>query len=293
MLKCKFSIVVSLTVAAIVALCLSCSMQEREEKTITVSIQPQKYILESIVGPHIKVRCLLNSGGDPETYDPSMSHLMNVEKSMAYFRVGQIGFEDAIIDRIKLSRPDLPIVDTSKGITYIKGTHGDSESVDPHVWASVANMRIMAKNIYEAVCEMDTAHAKTFKANYEKLTAHLDSLDRAIQINLAAKRDNAIVVWHPSLSYFARDYGLKQIAVGAEHKEISPIDLKARLDSITTSGSRIFIAEPGEERTERMAREDLGLPVYQMNLQTYDWDKQMLDLGRAIGGINPVSSPKM
>ncbi|MCM1336637.1 MAG: zinc ABC transporter substrate-binding protein [Candidatus Amulumruptor caecigallinarius] len=266
--------------AAMMSLVISCSMQGQEEKSVTVSIQPQKELLEAIVGDKLKVRSLLASGGDPETYDPSMSHLLNVEKSMAYFRVGSIGFEDAIIERVKLSCPDLPIIDTSEGITRIEGTHDGG--YDPHVWGSVKNARIMAANMLEAVCRLDTANAKTYRANYRELIEHLDSIDVAVQEALVTAPSRTFVVWHPSLSYFARDYGLRQIALGTDHKERSPETMKVLMDSASRSGALIFMAEGGDERAERMARDELGMEVHQFNIQAYDWAEQLLDVAKAL-----------
>lgn len=272
--------VMAAALAALMSLVLSCSMQEREERAVTVSIQPQKELLEAIVGDKLKVRSLLATGGDPETYDPSMSHLLNVEKSMAYFRVGDIGFEDAIIERVKLSCPDLPIIDSSEGIERISGTHEGGE--DPHVWGSVNNARVMAANMLEAVCRLDTANARTYRANYNTLIARLDSVDSAIRESLASIHSRTFVVWHPSLSYFARDYGLKQIALGSEHKERTPESLKTLLDSASRSGAVIFMVEGADDRAARMAREELRLPVHQFNLQTYDWADELLGVAKAL-----------
>lgn len=266
--------------AALIALVCSCTMQGHEPKSVTVSIQPQKYLLEAIVGDKLKVRSLLSTGSDPETYDPSMSHLLNVEKSLAYFRVGHTGFEDAIIERVKLSCPELPIIDTGTGIARIAGTHHGGE--DPHVWASVKNARVMAANMLEAVCELDSANAKTYRRNYATLAARLDSVDVAIQEALVTTPSRTFVVWHPSLSYFARDYGLRQIALEADHKERSPEAMRALVDSVRRSDASIFMVESGDTRSTRIAEQELGLRVHEFSVQTYDWAEQLLALSKAL-----------
>ena len=94
----------------------------------------------------MKVNCLLGNGADPKTYDPSMSHLINVEHSLIYFRVGSIGFEDAVIKRIKTPRPDLKIADTSEVISFITGTHHGHDNA-PHRWTPSVHARVMARNL--------------------------------------------------------------------------------------------------------------------------------------------------
>ena len=71
------------------------------EVNYTVSILPQKYFLEQIVGDKFVVSCMLNEGNNPEAYEPSMTHLINIEKSKAYFCIGYIGFEYAIVGKAR------------------------------------------------------------------------------------------------------------------------------------------------------------------------------------------------
>ena len=57
---------VCVCVAAMVAACAGGSKADRENaRVITVSILPQKYFLENIVGDWFYVMCLLYMGGNP------------------------------------------------------------------------------------------------------------------------------------------------------------------------------------------------------------------------------------
>lgn len=277
--------------ALTMTLTFSCSYTVKEEKTLTVSILPQKYLLDRIVGERMKVRSLLNSAGDPETYDPSMSHLMNVEKSLAYFRVGHIGFEDAIGERIRKSCPGLPVIDTSEGIALIRGTHGHDSEVDPHIWTSVANARIMARNMHRAVVSLDPGHAREYDGNLERLLCHLDSVDAAIRGLLEHAPSRTFAVWHPSLSYFARDYGLTQLALGSEHKDASVASLKERIDSVEASDARVFfIQRDVDSRQSRAVLSQLRIGEAPVNPLDYDWDEEMLEIGRNLASP-PVAEP--
>ncbi|MDE6178613.1 MAG: zinc ABC transporter substrate-binding protein, partial [Duncaniella sp.] len=94
-----FTLFAILMAGALMAL-IACGEGTVDKKIVTVSIEPQKYMLEQIVGDRLQVRCLLANGANPETYDPSMTHMMNIQKSEAFFRVGNVGFEAALIDKI-------------------------------------------------------------------------------------------------------------------------------------------------------------------------------------------------
>ena len=74
-------------VAMVVVLC-GCGGRENGRPVLTVSIEPQRALLEDIVGDRFEVQTLLTSGANPETFEPTMRARMDVDKSKAYF----IGF---------------------------------------------------------------------------------------------------------------------------------------------------------------------------------------------------------
>ncbi len=198
---------------------------------ITVSIEPQRWLLEQIVGDRMEVRTLLSAGGDPESYEPAFSHLATLEESRCYMCVGNLGFEAAVIDKIRANNPDLKIVNVSDSIEYIVSAEcGHDHGIDPHVWSSAANARIMAENMLRNVSELDPEHSDEYYSNFIAHIATIPSVDSVCRDLLAPLKGGAFVVWHPSLSYFARDYGLQQIAVGAEGKEPSVGEMQEMID---------------------------------------------------------------
>ena len=58
-----------------------------------------------IVGDKWEIKCLLSNGANPESYDPSLTHLLNLENSKAYFRIGNVAFESAIINKVQNNNP--------------------------------------------------------------------------------------------------------------------------------------------------------------------------------------------
>ena len=73
---------------------------------------------------------------------------MQLSESAVYIKVGNLGFERSWMQRIKDNAPNTVITDSSKGVKIKKSDDGHN---DPHVWMSVKNARIIAKNIYEAL----------------------------------------------------------------------------------------------------------------------------------------------
>ena len=270
------------------AVLLACNRNLDNKPTITVSIQPQKYFLEKIAGDKWEVKCLLSNGANPESYDPAMTHLLNLESSKAYFRMGNIPFESAIINKVHNNNPALKIYNNSEGIELITGTHshGDikhADAPDPHTWTSVKNARIIATNMYNAMSDLDPKHKDTYSRNYLKVLESLDSLDSSIDSLLAPKRGESFVVWHPSLSYFARDYGLHQISLSPEGKEASVNMLQEAVDSARTSGARVvFYHKEIDSRQAETANRQIGATMVNINPLSYNWDKEIYNIANAI-----------
>lgn len=262
----------------------ACGSRPSEKPVITVSIQPQKYLLEQIVGDKIDVRCLLANGGNPESYEPSLTHLMNLERSEAYFQIGNVGFESAIIDRIRTNNPQLKIYNTSDSVTLIIGTHGGHvHEVDPHTWSSVRNGKIIASNMYKALVSMEPENEKYYTRNYRNLMQRLDSIDGVISSMLAPKSGTAFLVWHPSLSYFARDYGLKQLSVGSEGKEVSVQQLRDLVDDAKAGDALVFFTQKDfDSRQASIVAAETGAEIVPINLLDYDWENGLLSVAAAI-----------
>lgn len=272
----------------LLGLTIACAPKSSVEKRVlTVSIPPQKYMLEQIVGNKFEVNSLLAPGTNPENYDPSMTHLMGLQKSKAYFRMGNIGFEAAVLTKINENFPDLKIYNTSAGVPLLKGTHGGhghhNHEVDPHVWTSVKNAKVLASNMYKAVVELDPQNKSYYTKRYESFRDDLNALDDSIASMLANVKGETFVVWHPSLSYMARDYGLHQLSVEAEGKEASAQHFKHVIDDAKAVSPRVFFyqKEYDSRQAESLSKE-IGTEMIPINLMNYDWKQEMLNIATAL-----------
>ena len=95
----------------------------------------------------------------------------------------------------------------------------------------------MAANAYEAIHAAYPDSTK-YTLNYGKLQAALQQLDRQVGSRLKAAGTHYFLIYHPALTYYARDYGIRQVAIENEGKEPSARELtriikQARADGIT------------------------------------------------------------
>lgn len=90
---------------------------------LSVSIEPQRYLLERIAGPGWKVNTVLSKGADPENFDPAMSTLVRTAQSEVYFTIGAGAFEESLAERLAEASPGLRFSDSSAGVARLHGTH--------------------------------------------------------------------------------------------------------------------------------------------------------------------------
>lgn len=281
-------------VMAMVFLFVGCNPSP-SKPVLTVSIMPQKFLLEKIVGDKYDVHCLLAKGANPESYEPNMNHLMNLEKSRIFFCIGNLGYELAVKNKLRLNAPELQIVNCSEGIDLLKGTHsgmlhlgqecahGHNHEIDPHVWTSVVNAMVIAENMYKTMLEYDTKNKKFYTKNYKILMSELESLQKELEQTLATRTGTAFAVWHPSLSYFARDYGLTQIAMECEGKEVSAGMLKREIDLAKEHNVKvIFYQKEFDNRQVQVIQEELDVPLVEINPMNYEWVDEMKTIAYAI-----------
>lgn len=95
----------------------------------------------------------------------------------------------------------------------------------------------------------------------------------------------AFLIYHPALSYFARDYGLRQISVEAGGKEPSPAWLKELVDRCRRERVRVIFVQPEfDRRNAELIASQTGIRVVDINPLAYDWPQEMLRVARTLSG---------
>lgn len=252
---------------------------------LTVSIEPQRKMLEELVGDRFSVVTLLGPGTDPESFEPTMSQRVAISETPALFTVGHLPFEPLLARSVG---ENAIVVDTSEGIEVVTGTHshGHGEThvdADPHVWTSLRNGKIMAANMLRALVDLDPEHTDEYNARYERMMHRLDSIDGVVDSALRNSGAHAFAIWHPSLSYFARDYGLHQIAVGQESRELSPGTMKDIIADAKADSVKVFFAQKAyDSRQAAGLSEEIGSEMVTIDPMAYDWENEIIKAAHAL-----------
>lgn len=286
-------------VFALISIGLLTNCQQSKENntpTLSVTIDPQKYFLETIVGDKYAVESIVPSGANPENFDVAPSRMISIEKSIAYFKVGYLGIENTLIDKMVLNNSNIKVINCSQGISPIQGDdehhheHGEEcnhggghNGTDPHIWTSVATARIIADNMYKAVVTLDSANVDVYTKNYTKLTDQFSETDRIIKSYLAKAPSKSFIIYHPSLSYFAQEYGLEQIPIEFEGKTPSPNQLKELIDLAKNKNIKIiFIQQEFDVKNAETIANSIGAKTVVINQLSYDWSSEMIKIAKAL-----------
>jgi zinc transport system substrate-binding protein len=251
---------------------------------VSVSILPQQYFIERIAGDLVQVNVLIPPGASPATYEPTLAQLEQLGKSELYMKMGYLGFELGWMEKIVSVNPDMKIADLSGGISLISGTgdedaHGHAHGTDPHIWMSVTNARIMAGTICASLHTLLPAEQGTLEHNYSAFLLALDSLDRMIRDTLSGLEHRTFIIYHPSLSYFARDYGLEQLPLELEGKEPSPAHMQLMSGLGQEQHIRaILLQKQFDQKNARALAAEIGAEIIVIDPLDPEWFEQMLHI---------------
>ena len=267
----------------IILLLFSCSNKVQQENIITVTIEPQRYFAEQLTDSLFQIECMVPAGTSPETYDPTPAQMAKLARSKAYFCIGHIGFEKVWMDKLKQNDPQILFFDNSAGISLISSDHSHEEGVDPHVWSSPKTARLIVQNMYSALLEIDPANKVRYTANLQRLLEYIDGIDEKMTQILQKSSQKAFIIYHPALSYFARDYGLMQYSIEADGKEPSPEQLKTLMEIVKEKGVKtVFVQQEFDRKNAELVAKETGCRLMTINPLSYDWGEEMLHIAQAL-----------
>ena len=279
------------------------------KQELTVTILPQKYFVQKIVKDKFDINVMVKPGSSPHNFEPKASQMKSLGNSKAYFMIGDSS-EKAWIKRFKQNAKSTIFVDTTAGvekIAMVEHTHHDEEDehkkynhsnhkhenknkhsyeedgLDPHFWLDPISVKTQAKNIYEAMVEIDSQNSDFYKTNYEEFIKELDALDENIKTILTPYKDKAFMVFHPSWGYFAKRYDLEQISIEIEGKEPKPNELVELIEEAKKHDIKIvFVAPQFSQKSAKTISKNINANVIAIDPISGNWKESMLDTANQI-----------
>jgi zinc transport system substrate-binding protein len=272
--------------------CNSRKQKPTRSNIITVSILPQKYFVDQLSGNRFEVNVMLPPGANPMTYEPTPRQMKEIGVSSAYLRIGHIVFERNWMKKFESINPQLRVFDQSKDAKLIhrenhkgmsENNNSSGKGADPHIWLSPKSVKIQVRHIHDMLVKIDPGNKENYGKHYHTLLATIDSLDREIQEILSDKDNRSFMIFHPALTYFARDYHLEQIPIQLEGKEPTPARIRIIMDQAEERNFRHILVQKQFSTDEaRTLAKALGGGVLRIDPMAYDWRKNMMQIARKV-----------
>lgn len=228
MLNRKFGCILYLFVVPVFV--VGCSRPVPEKNIITVTIPPLHYLAGKIVGDDFEIVTLLPPGSTPETYEPTPSQMTGIYGSRMVFATGLMGFEAELEGKLS-EKHDVVVLGESVGQVCDDGHHG----IDPHIWTSPAMLSKMAGIMYGEI-KRQFPDSTEYDRNFVLLMDSIGLVDRDIRAMVDSSSHCAFLIYHPALGYYARDYGLEQIALENDGKEPSAAVMSEVVNAVRGKG---------------------------------------------------------
>ena len=236
---------------------------DSDKKTIFVTITPMQSIVEEITAGDFDIEVIVPKGASPETFEPTPKQVTSFSDAEFIFSTGIIDFEQSLVERID---DDAEVVNLSNGIELIAGScshgnHKHKHGVDPHIWTSPRALRTMVTNAHKAIMAHYPDSVKYTEAT-GRLLERIDALDNYCATRIKAEGVEAMMIYHPAYTYYARDYGIEQIAIEHDGKEPSLRQTTALIEKAKEHGVKAILRQPqySEDKVRAIAN-DAGAEI--------------------------------
>lgn len=246
-------LIVAVVVGALLLAAAGAAGCGREEASgpmkVAASIVPLADFCREVGGGLVEVELMVPPGASPHTYEPTSSQMKFLSDAKVLVLNG-LELETWVTDVVKkVDNPDLVEVvagDSIPGSDLIRAAGEEHGLYDPHVWLDPNLAIYEAEAIRDGFIEADPGNRKAYTDNALRYVGELKALDARIREEAPAFTGKGFVAFHPSLTYFARRYGLEQVGVIEElpGKEPSAREISKLIDKIRESGVTVVLAEP-------------------------------------------------
>ncbi len=262
---------------------------------VIVTIPPQAFLVKSIAGKRTNVTSMVPEDGSPHTSSLTPEKIKKIRKADIYFRVGTpLPFEENNLPVFREENPDLIVVNTSRGMNlksldehYGESAadhgNGNNKAIDNHVWLSPPNLKVMAKNVFNSLSELDPSSEQYYDKNLEELLKQISEIDNRLSRILGDFTGRNFLVYHPAWGYFGDEFKLHQVAVQEKGDKPGPMRVREIASFAKEHGlHKIIASSQFSPSTARMVARTFGGSVATINPLKRDILNELVRLAKEI-----------
>lgn len=235
----------------------------------------------------VSVESIVPPGHNPVNYDPTPKQLQRFADADIYIRSG-VPFEQAWMPQLKALNPHMLIVDARSNLPVASVVHVHSTGkpdLDPHVWTSPLNAIAISRSILLALLKVAPLHEEQFRLNQQQLEQHLEKLHHSLEEQLRPFSGATFLVFHPAWGYFAKTYGLQQVAIEYQGKAPGPKQLVSVIETARQQQiAFLLVQQQISGNTAKVVAAELGVELIRTNPLAYDLSASLQQIATAIAG---------
>ena len=180
-------------------------------------------ILTHVGGEHVMVTSIVGPDEDSHVYEPKPQDAVALAKADIVI-INGLGLEGWMARLDEATLPKAKLVIATKGIAPRKMQEDGKEIADPHAWQSLANGLIYARNVADALCEVDVEDCDSFRKNVETYGNEIKALDDSLHTRIAQIPEvrRQVITTHDAFAYFGAAYGVRFLAAEGMSTESEP-----------------------------------------------------------------------
>lgn len=220
---------------------------------VIASFYPLYEFARNIGGEIVEVTTFIPIGVEPHDWEPTVGDMQQLGKADVFIYNGA-GFEpfgNSVAVSNEFANVIIVEAAKSKGIDLIQSTGDEQEKnrtnqgFNPHIWLDPVLVKSQIVAIKDAFVKADPANTKYYEDNANAYLAKLDALDAEIRSGLSSCKKDTFISFHEAFTYFAKRYGLKQVAISGlvPEAEASPAKLKELVDYAKANNVKVIYAE--------------------------------------------------
>jgi zinc/manganese transport system substrate-binding protein len=206
-------VLVALACLALAWLGLSSGGSADDKLKVAASFSVLGDMVKQVGGDRVDVVTFVGPNGDAHVYEPRPGDIKELAASKILF-INGLGLEGWMERLEKSSGFKGTVVVATKGIKPRQMVEDEKKITDPHAWQSLANGKIYAANIRDALIAADPNGEATYEANAAKFIDGMAAEDAAVKAAVAklAPERRKIITTHDAFGYFGAAYGMEFIA---------------------------------------------------------------------------------
>lgn len=287
MKKWSFLILI-LIVAALIPACQKSRHPQKPQ--ILVSIPSYEKLLQSAVGNHYEVICVVPEGFNPHYFEVRPNDLNKIQNPKFWFGINE-SFEPKLLQTLQSRFKDLQYYNLIQSVSFDKiidhgqchhheheedHDHEDEiDMIDNHVWMSPKLLQKQFDFIKKTIPNLSNEESIAF-AN---LNDTLAKLDKKLSINLLPCQGKSLLVSHASFGYFCKEYDIYQIPIECEGKQPMPKDLENLATRLKNTDIICVLAQVQfDQKGAILIAKKLHKPLYSIDPYSKNYFEMMEDL---------------